>query len=109
MWVVEERDRIAVTRQRCHHPVRRCQEATVRKPRKQAATVHKNLSRPHRRGDPLAGLRGNLQTGNCRLRKKSQKACIRMKRGTKLVGSIAVARRVMAKTAGDFCTIELIV
>src|SRR3546814_8630173 len=66
---------------RCHHPVRRCQEATVRKPRKQAATVHKNLSRPHRRGDPLAGLRGNLQTGNCRLRKKSQKACIRMRRG----------------------------
>src|SRR3546814_3845222 len=75
----------------------------------QAATVHKNLSRPHRRGDPLAGLRGNLQTGNCRLRKKSQKACIRMRRGTKFVGIIAVARRVMAKTAGDICAIELIV
>src|SRR3546814_4718932 len=58
---------------------------------------------------PLAGLRGTLQTGNCRLRKKSQKACIRMRRGTKFVGIIAVARRVMAKTAGDICAIELIV
>src|SRR3546814_1600929 len=58
---------------------------------------------------PLAGLRGNLQTGNCRLRKKSQKACILMRRGTKFVGIIAVARRVMAKTAGDICAIDLIV
>src|SRR3546814_4508277 len=38
-----------------------------------------------------------------------QKACIRMRRGTKFVGIIAVARRVMAKTAGDICAIELIV
>src|SRR3546814_18641758 len=32
-----------------------------------------------------------------------------MRRGTKFVGIIAVARRVMAKTAGDICAIELIV
>src|SRR3546814_6024266 len=67
------------------------------------------LSRRDRRGEPRAGCRGNLQTRNCRLRKKSQKACIRMRRGTKFVGIIAVARRVMAKTAGDICAIELIV